>query len=75
MCRLAARATRTKSLTQNADPNDEAIVTVALVGEGAYDGLIALTEFDPNQGFGWAIQGLIVEADGVPAVPLPAQTY
>ena len=58
---------------ENAVPDDQSVVTATLVGEGAYDGLIALVEFDSNQGFGWAIRGVIVEADLLPDAPAAAR--
>jgi hypothetical protein len=40
--------------------------TVVLVGEGAYDGLIALTEFD-HESEGWDMRGAIIEGEMPPA--------
>jgi hypothetical protein len=40
--------------------------TVVLVGEGAYDGLLAITEFD-HEGDGWDIRGAIIEGEMPPA--------
>lgn len=44
--------------------------TVILVGEGAYDGLIALTEFD-HAGEAWDLRGVIIDGE-MPPVPTSA---
>lgn len=44
-------------------------VTAVFVGEGGYDGLLAIIELDSNQGFGWAVRGMIIEAADLPEAP------
>jgi hypothetical protein len=43
---------------------------VALDGEGAYDGLTAITEFD-HEGSGWNVRGVIIDGE-MPPVPTSA---
>ena len=60
------------SFTNIKYPDSTTIVSTALVGEGAYDGLTALWESTNHRPLdcAWAVRGLILEGD-VPAAPEP----
>ena len=60
------------SFTNIKYPDSTTIVSTALVGEGAYDGLTAVWESTNHRPLecAWAVRGLILEGD-VPAAPEP----
>ena len=57
-----------------AEPRSSSITTGHLVGEGLYDGLVAITEIDSNHADGWDLRGYVVDASTLPAPPPPAGT-